>query len=99
MKGKHILVGTLGAAGVAALWAAAGFRTARPGLSVGVAVVGLFLLLLAVLAGRPERSVPPEPRGFMPPMAIETTLLIAAVFLALAITAFVFGRAHGLGRM
>ena len=90
----------LGVAGVAVLGLA--FRLHRAGVpAVGFLVVaGLFLLLLSVLAGRPEREPKPEqPEAFVFPAFFETALLFMAVFLALAITAYVFSRAHGIGRM
>jgi len=91
----------LGAAGLAVLGLA--FRLHRAGVpAVGFLVVaGLFLLLLAILAVRPEREREAKPgqEEFVFPVFFETALLFMAVFLALAITAYVFSRAHGIGRM
>jgi len=91
----------LGVAGLAALWVAVRFHVAGSVISGFLVVTGLFLLLLAILAGRPERAVEPEEEEerFVFPAFFETALLFMAVFLALAITAYIFSRAHGIGRM
>jgi len=94
----------LGVAGLAALGVAVRLHVAGSVISGFLVVAGLFLLLLAILAGRPERAVEPEEEEegeerFVFPVFFETALLFMAVFLALAITAYVFSRAHGIGRM
>jgi hypothetical protein len=93
----------LGVAGLAALWVAVRLHVAGSVISGFVVVAGLFLLLLAILAGRPERAVEHEEEEkeerFVFPAFFETALLFMAVFLALAITAYIFSRAHGVGRM
>ena len=98
MKAGYFLAAALGVAGLAMLGLA--LRIHRGGAPAGgfLVVAGLFLLLLA---GRPERerSAKPGTEEFVFPAFFETALLFMAVFLALAITAYVFSRAHGIGRM
>lgn len=101
MKAGYFLAAALGVAGLAMLGLA--LRIHRAGAPAGgfLVVAGLFLLLLAILAARPERerSAKPGTEEFVFPAFFETALLFMAVFLALAITAYVFSRAHGIGRM
>lgn len=99
MKGRLLLAVFLGTAGIVAVGVAVWIRTAEPGFSGILVVAGLFMLLMAVLAGKPERIEEAEHEGFIMPVFIETALLLMAVFLALAITAYIFSRAHGIGRM
>jgi hypothetical protein len=99
MKAGYLLVAALGVAGLAVLGLAFRLHGAGVPASGFLVVAGLFLLLLAILALRPNWDSKPDPEGFVLPVFVETALLFMAVFLALAITAYVFSRAHGIGRM
>jgi|ERR1019366_1148545 hypothetical protein len=99
MKAKSILGMLLVAAGIVAVGMAVRVRATEPASTWFFVAMAALILLLAFLAGRSYPTVEPPPVEFAPSVFLETALLVMAVFLALAITAFVFSRAHGLTRL
>ena len=96
---KNILGALLVAAGIVAVGMAVRVHATAPASTWFFVAMAALILLLAFLAGRSYPTVEPPPVELVPSVFLETALLVMAVLLALAITAFVFVRSHGLVRM
>ena len=99
MKAGNLLGALLGAAGLVAVGMAVRVHATEPASTWFFVAMAALILLLAFVAGPSYPTVEPPPVEFVPSVFLETALLVMAVFLALAITAYVFSRAHGLSRL